>query len=232
MTTAVGTFLCGWLRALQRRWGRLLRPLRCRSLRRRLTGPVPSILSNDCVGGVMAHDLGLPFRSPTVNLFFDSVDGFLAYVAGIDYYRSAPLLDGGTLRQGSRCYPVGLLAGSGRWPEVKIHFLHYASFDLAQRKWRERSERIDPAQLCVVLHAKHLSPDELERFLRLPAGRKVVISYPSLPLSHPSIFKLHSLAEFSPGRILDFCGWTGRRYLDDFDFASFVSGADSSCSGA
>lgn len=230
--TKMGTFATGWLRAVRRRWGRLLRPLRCRGMRRRLAVPAPSILSNDCVGGVMAHDLGLPFRSPTVNLFFDSVDGFLTYVAGIGYYRSAPLLDGGSLRQGGRRYPVGLLAGSGRWPELKIHFLHYASFDHALKKWRERSERIDPAQLCVVLHAKRMEPSELERFLRLPVERKVVLGYPTLPLSHPSIFKLHSLREFAPGRILDFRGWTGRRYLDDFDFVSFLNGADTSRSGA
>lgn len=36
---------------------------------RRLTNLAPSILSLDCVGGVMAHDLRLRFNSPTVNLF-------------------------------------------------------------------------------------------------------------------------------------------------------------------
>ena len=29
-----------------------------------------SIISSNCVGGVISHDLGLRFESPTVNLFF------------------------------------------------------------------------------------------------------------------------------------------------------------------
>ena len=48
---------------------------------RRLTNLAPSILSLDCVGGVMAHDLRLRFNSPTVNLFFESCGDFIDYVA-------------------------------------------------------------------------------------------------------------------------------------------------------
>ena len=54
---------------------------------RRLTNLAPSILSLDCVGGVMAHDLRLRFNSPTVNLFFESCGDFIDYVADLRYIR-------------------------------------------------------------------------------------------------------------------------------------------------
>ncbi len=35
----------------------------------RLTNFTPTVFASNCNGGVMTHDLGLQFRSPTVNLF-------------------------------------------------------------------------------------------------------------------------------------------------------------------
>lgn len=60
---------------------------------RRLTNLAPSILSLDCVGGVMAHDLRLRFNSPTVNLFFESCGDFIDYVADLRYYSQAELCE-------------------------------------------------------------------------------------------------------------------------------------------
>ena len=52
---------------------RLMRPFRKRyhiNKAKRFKGPVPSIICNNCLGGVVLHDLGLPFNTPTINLFF------------------------------------------------------------------------------------------------------------------------------------------------------------------
>lgn len=43
-----------------------------RANRNRLINQDFSLLCNNCNGGVICHDLGLQFRSPTVNLFFYS----------------------------------------------------------------------------------------------------------------------------------------------------------------
>ena len=63
----------------------------------------------------------------------------------------------------------------------------------------------------------------LERFERLPIPRKVILAYETLPLQSPSIFKMRSLDSFVPGRILDYNGLSGRRYLDDFDYVAFLN---------
>ena len=120
---------------------------------RRLTNLAPSILSLDCVGGVMAHDLRLRFNSPTVNLFFESCGDFIDYVADLRYYSQAELCECPYAYEGARRYPVGMLKGNGTLPDIKIHFLHYRSFEEAREKWLERSGRLDFDNLCVVMQA-------------------------------------------------------------------------------
>lgn len=56
---------------LARRLNRFLRPrFVAPGKRRRLHAAPFSLLCNNCTGGMILHDLGLPFNSPTVNLFF------------------------------------------------------------------------------------------------------------------------------------------------------------------
>lgn len=59
----------------------------------------------------MYHDLGLPFLSPTINLYFDPKD-FLRYVKNLRYYNSLEL-ENVTLMND---YPQGKL------DDVLIHF--------------------------------------------------------------------------------------------------------------
>ncbi len=103
----------------------------------------------------MAHDLRLRFNSPTVNLFSNPA-GFYRLCGGF-----ALLFAGGTVRmslcvRGARRYPVGMLKGNGTLPDIKIHFLHYRSFEEAREKWLERSGRLDFDNLCVVMQAAEL----------------------------------------------------------------------------
>lgn len=60
------------------------------------------------------------------------------------------------MRTRARRYPVGMLKGNGTLPDIKIHFLHYRSFEEAREKWLERSGRLDFDNLCVVMQAAEL----------------------------------------------------------------------------
>ena len=192
-------------------------------LARRLTNLNPSILSLDCVGGVMAHDLRLRFNSPTVNLFFESCGDFIDYVSELRYYTQTELCECPYAYEGVRRYPVGVLKGNDVLPDVKIHFLHYHSFEEAREKWLERNERLNFDNLCVIMQAAELDAELLRRFESLPMLRKVILAYETLPLQSPSIFKMRSLDAFVPGRILNYNGLSGRRYLDDFDYVAFLN---------
>ncbi len=53
--------------------------------RKRLKNKNFTVLSNNCVGGVILHELGERFNSPTVNLFFKAED-YLKFLENLDYY--------------------------------------------------------------------------------------------------------------------------------------------------
>lgn len=53
--------------------------------RKRLKNKEISIISTNCIGGVLSHDLGLQFKSPTVNLFFRAED-FIKFCENLEYY--------------------------------------------------------------------------------------------------------------------------------------------------
>lgn len=55
--------------------------------RKRLKNKEISIISTNCIGGVLSHDLGLQFKSPTVNLFFRAED-FIKFCENLEYYMS------------------------------------------------------------------------------------------------------------------------------------------------
>lgn len=182
--------------------------------------PPRSILSFDCVGGVISHELHWPFLSPTVNLFFDSYDAFLDYLTHLSYYAAVGLEPCGFGDDGGHRYPIGVLPGNGTCPDVKIHFLHYPSFEEAEKKWRERSERIVFDRICVVMQVDRPERRLMERFAALPYDRKEVLTY--APFDAPFVFRLRSLDRFIPGRLLDDRGLLGRRFLDEFDYPAFL----------
>ena len=53
--------------------------------RKRLKNFNPTIISSNCNGGIIYHDLGLPFNSPTINLSMDT-DDFIKLVSNLKYY--------------------------------------------------------------------------------------------------------------------------------------------------
>ena len=58
--------------------------------KKRLANRNFTILCNNCVGGVILHELGERFNSPTVNLFFGAED-YIKFLEKLDYYLSQTL---------------------------------------------------------------------------------------------------------------------------------------------
>ena len=107
-----------------------------------------TIIARDCVGGILYHQLGLKFLSPTINLFFVP-DVFNDFCLNLKEYISAELKE---LKDDDTPYPVGLLypaKESGLKP-LRVDFMHYDSFIEAKAKWEERKARINWDNIYVV----------------------------------------------------------------------------------
>lgn len=64
---------------------------RRKKMREALTNTTPTFLCPNCIGGILFHDLGLQFRSPTVNLMMLQTD-FVKFVLNMEYYLTQKLV--------------------------------------------------------------------------------------------------------------------------------------------
>lgn len=97
-----------------------------------------SLISQNCIGGVFYHDMGLPFLSPTINAFIPE-PGFVKMVLNLRYYMEQELV----MRWGEE-YPIGML------DDAEIHFMHYETCQEAKDAWDRRKVRINWDKIFVI----------------------------------------------------------------------------------
>lgn len=148
--------------------GKMFRILfRNRYERKKLKNKEFSILCNTCIGGVIYHDLGEKFLSPTVNLYIRPHD-FVKLMENLPYYLNECSFEEMKEIEEKLCYPVG------RLNDILIFFKHYKSFDEAVEKWGERKNRIDYNNMFVIMTDRWCCPEEdLKRFDELPYKHKI-----------------------------------------------------------
>lgn len=182
--------------------------------RRRLKHQNPTIISKDCVGGIISHDLGQRFCSPTINLFFSSSD-FIKFLSALPYYLSLDVVEDDS----DLSYPVGKIE------DITIHFLHYNSFEEAREKWNERKKRVDYDNIYVMMTEKEgCNKEIMQKYDSLPYKNKVLFThkaYPNIKCSH-YMKGFENESELGIITIAKPSFWQ-RRYLDDYDYVSFLN---------
>lgn len=128
-----------------------------------------SIISCNCIGGVIYHDLGLRFDSPTINMFFEP-GSYVEYISHLKEYSQAELIE----IPSEYDYPMGQLGDEGK---VVIHLVHYASFDEAKRKWNERNQRINYENLFFILTERDgITYEQMKQFDNFSYEHKVLLT--------------------------------------------------------
>ena len=149
------------------------------SSRKKLHKAGLTIISQNCIGGVFSHDMGLEFRSPTVNLFIPAAD-FIKFVNNLEHYLAAEL----ELRWGEE-YPVGKV------DDVELHFVHYETCQQAAEAWERRKKRVDLSKVLV------LSTDR-DGFDEAVFEQWKTISYPKLLFTARKEYANHPDALYFP----------------------------------
>ena len=128
-----------------------------------------SIISCNCIGGILYHDLGKEFLSPTINLFIESPD-FIKFCSNLSGYLNETL----EYDENSKEYPIGILG------DIKIHFLHYKNFSEAKSAWSRRSTRVLFNNIFVIMSDRdNYSAELFEDFKRLKY-KKVLFSHTNI----------------------------------------------------
>ncbi len=183
--------------------------------RRKLKNTMPTIISSNCNGEFWYHDMGIPFLSPTINLSFDMND-YVKMLENLHWYMEQPILP---FEDNRFEFPTGMLG------DIEIRFNHYKTFDEAVAKWEERKQRINWDNLFVLgIDGDNCSYETMQRFDRLPYQNKVIFTH----IPYPEIASSYYIPGFEKddgvGVLLYFKNQIlVRRYLDDFDYVSFLN---------
>lgn len=186
--------------------------------RRQLKNTDFTIIRSNCIGTIMYHDLGIPYRTPTVNLTISMRD--LVKIAGrLRWYMAQELIE---------CAPAEGLRCPAAWlGDVRVNFVHYNSFAKAAKKWEERKKRINWD--CIALTGAERGDcdyEVLRAFDQLPWPIKVVFTkaeYPELSSS----FHIQGFEDQPELGMVLGCRTQllKRRCIDDFDYVAFLNRA-------
>lgn len=176
-----------------------------------------TIFASNCVGSRIAHDLGLRFKSPTVNMYMVPKD-FIKFARDPQHYLD---LDPVQVDCPDKAYPVGAI------DDITVHFVHYHSFDEAKQKWRDRSSRVNLDNCCFIMVDRDgCTEEDAAAFDNLPLSRKAFLTYRDIP----GVTCERVVPEWEEdGQVRDLCrlkpGVTGQRWIDDFDYVGFFNSA-------
>lgn len=176
-----------------------------------------SIISSNCIGGLVSHDLNLRFDSPTVNLFFEAED-FLEFVENLKYYLSIKLDD--VKVDIEKGYPVGILN------DLKVHFVHYKTPEECIEKWETRRVRVDFNNLFIICTDRNgMTLELLKRYLNIPYRKIIFVSKIKWCFSKECIYIPGFENEKEVEEMQKYADWLGHRYYEKyFDIVKWLNG--------
>lgn len=127
-----------------------------------------TLMTSDCMGGLIYHTLGRKFLSPTINMSIKDTD-FLKLVSDEPYYYSLPI----NFVPYNK-YPIGYIGEGSR--KIELRFEHYNSADSAQRKWNERKQRVCENRF-IIMADQNLNDTEIAQFKALKVTRKLMFTW-------------------------------------------------------
>ncbi|WP_270606623.1 DUF1919 domain-containing protein [Faecalimonas umbilicata] len=170
-----------------------------------------TILCSNCIGGVIYHELGLKFLSPTINCRMDSPD-FIKFVLNIKYYLDCKLEFVTT----DNSFPVAKL------DDITVYFVHYLTIEEAEKKWNERKQRINWDNIYILTNdLDNVTQDELMELKKITWAKSIAVfscrHYENLPF-------VYKLSELDMENYLKINPFTGKRIFEKyFDYVKWLN---------
>lgn len=202
---------------------KILRRIRCllryqliiKKNKKLLFNQTPCIISSNCNGGIIYHDLELKFLSPTINLFFYPKD-YLKFVMNLEYYLSQKLCP--FTKPELFVYPIGML------DDIEVHFMHYKTFEEAVKYWEKRIKRVNFENLFFVMTDRDgCTYEQIKTFDELPYKNKVIFTHKKYHEFTSSFYIKGFEDKGEVGILSNFRKYSLKRYLDDFNYVDFLN---------
>lgn len=197
----------------------LLAQARRYAMRRRLRNREFTLIASNCIGGIIYHELGVRFYSPTINLRIDS-DQFARFVLRMDDYLGKEL---NFIPTEESC-PVAMLG------DIKIYFTHYKTAEDARQKWEERKNRIRRDNLFIVFNDRDgISEADMAALCQVKCRGMVMFSAKRRPEVSYALYMDRYDGQPCVGNVLEKSPLSGRRvYERYFDYVKWLNEANGS----
>lgn len=174
-----------------------------------------SLICNNCTGAVILHEFGVAFNSPFVNLWIPP-NHYLYLLSHLKELLNADIKD--VTSDNHSSYPVGLLGG-----KVILNFQHYKTFDEATEAWKRRASRVNFDNIKIIFVERDgTTLNDLKLFDSLPYKHKIVLTHDIQPSVKCSFHIKGCTTDDQLGMIMDFTGWFGRKYYDQYNWFDFL----------
>lgn len=181
-----------------------------------LRNTTPSLISSNCNGAFILHDLNLQFRSPFVNLWMTPRD-YIKFLQNLEHYLACNM---SFTTEENISYPIGLL------DDVKIYFQHYQTEADAKEKWEARAKRINLDNLFILFSDRDgCTYEDLLDFDALPYKNKIVFTNKPYPNIASSFYIKGFENEPCIGLVYEFVNrYSGKKHYDSFDYVKWFNG--------
>lgn len=123
-----------------------------------------SLICSTCVGGIIYHDLGMEFFSPTINMYMSNLD-FIKFACRLRYYCSIEPV----FIETEHAFPVAQL------DDIVLYFNHSKTEENAAKDWDRRKRRINYDNLYLIFYYREGYTLEQIREIEAATYKKVAV---------------------------------------------------------
>ena len=194
--------------------------------KRRLSNKDFTLITQNCVGGVMYSTLGLEFLSPTINMFIED-ENFVKLVENLEYYMSVPA----TAKQDRYVDPIdnSIVYPKIQIDDIELCCLHYKDCNDAIAAWERRRKRVNLENVFVIANTWNMHDNNrlIERITKTKY-KTVIFTDGNYPFKECIKLKGDFWTKDKRGiirpNLTDYDKYTGYKYYEEqFDFVDWLN---------
>lgn len=186
-----------------------------------------TMLTENCLAGIIYHDFNMQFRTPLINGEF-STDDFIKFLKNPQYYMEQDLTFTSSKDELLPDFYRELDVPIARLGDLHYRFTHYQMPEEKIRAiWNKRKARINWDNIYVVLcEKKGCTLEHMKAFEALPYKHKLILTCRDYPeLKYGFLIKGYENIGYIDNLLKDVPGIfpTLKKYYDQFDFVTWLN---------
>ena len=173
-----------------------------------------SIICSTCIGGVIYHDLGLQFLSPTINMYMHNLD-FIRFACNLKHYCSLKL----SFIETDESFPVAMCG------DIRLNFNHSKTAEEAESNWERRKQRINYDNIFLIFYYRDgFTVEQIREIEKADCKGKVVLTHKPIGLD----YEVYMHGNGDPEQnFLEEDKYGIRSFEKEWNFVSWLNGTDS-----